>query len=122
MKKVLAILILAALTACGKSKVPGSLDLVSLAHDLTMALQSNDVAAVKSYQDATTAAMITPEIVAHAAKQLSPLGSIKSVNDVTPGGAPVHIFDVTFDHGVVREKIKVDPDFKIVQFAYHLEP
>jgi hypothetical protein len=93
----------------------------TLAHDLSAALQANDLDKVKSYQNAETATLINRGIVGRAADALAPLGKIKRVTETTPSGAPdrVHEFNVTFDKGAVTEKMKVDPDFKIVHFTYN---
>jgi hypothetical protein len=91
-----------------------------LANDITVALQANDLNKVKSYQNAETATLINRGIVGRAADVLAPLGKIKRVQETTPSGSPdrVHEFDVTFDKGAIHEKMKVDPDFKIVHFTY----
>jgi hypothetical protein len=91
-----------------------------LARDVTVALQNNDLDAVKKYQNAETATMINRGIVGRAADRLAPLGKIKRVKETTPSGAAdqVHEFDVTFDKGSIHETLKVDPDFKIVHFHY----
>jgi hypothetical protein len=95
-----------------------------LAYDVTIALQNNDVDSVKKYQNAETATLVTRGIVGRAADRLAPLGKLKSVKETTPSGSPdrVHEFDVAFDKGRVHEKIKVDPDFKIVRFEYDPVP
>ncbi len=95
-----------------------------LASDLTVALQKNDVDAVKSYQNAETATTVNRGVVGRAADFFAPYGKLKSVKEVTPAGAPdrTHEFSVTFDKGVVRERMKVDPDFKIVHFQYEKGP
>ncbi len=91
-----------------------------LAHDVTIALQNNDVEAVRKYQNAETATTITRGLVGRAADRLAPLGKLKTVKEVTPSEARerTHEFDVAFDKGMVHETMKVDPDFKIVHFAY----
>lgn len=91
-----------------------------LARNVTVALQSNDVDAVKKYQNAETATTVNRGIVGRAADRLAPLGKLKDVKEVTAQDAPdrVHEFDVTFERGTIHEKIKVDPDFKIVHFQY----
>jgi hypothetical protein len=95
-----------------------------LAWNVTAALQSNDVEAVKKYQNAETATLITRGIVGRAADRLAPLGKLKSVKEITPSDAPerTHEFDVAFEKGTVHEKIKVDPDLKIVHFEYDKVP
>ncbi len=96
----------------------------TLAKNVTLALQSNNIDEVKKYQNAETATLVTRGIVGRAADVLAPLGKLKSVKETTPSGDGdrVHEFDVAFDKGVVHEKIKVDPDFKIVRFAYEKAP
>lgn len=91
-----------------------------LARDVTVALQKNDVDAVKKLQNAETATTITRGIVGRAADRLAPLGKLKSVKETTSKDAKdrVHEFDVAFEKGSVRESMKVDPDFKIVHFRY----
>ena len=95
-----------------------------LAYDETAALQNNDVDAVRKYQNAETATMITRGLVGRAADRLVPLGKITSVKEVTPTDDPprVHEFDVAFAKGMVHEKMKVDPDSKIVHFEYNKVP
>jgi hypothetical protein len=93
-----------------------------LAREVTVALQNNDLATVEKYQNAETATMLNRGIVGRAADKLAPLGKIKSVKEVTPAGAPPrgHEFTVTFEHGVADEKMRVDPQDKIVSFNYEL--
>ncbi len=91
-----------------------------LAREVTVALQSNDVDAVKKYQNAETATHVTRGVVGRAADVLSPLGKIKSVKETTPKDAPdrTHEFDVAFEKGAIHERMKVDPESKIVTFRY----
>ncbi len=91
-----------------------------IARGLTAALQSNNVDAVKSYQNSETATTINRGIVGRAADTLAPLGKLKNVKETTPKDAAdrVHSFDVTFDKGAIREEMKLDPDSKIVHFRY----
>jgi hypothetical protein len=91
-----------------------------LARNVTAALQSNDVDAVKKYQNAETATLVNRGIVGRAADILAPLGKIKSVKETTPQDAAdrTHEFDIAFEKGAIHEKFKVDPDAKIVTFAY----
>jgi hypothetical protein len=95
-----------------------------LAYDVTVALQNNNLDEVKKYQNAETATLINRGIVGRAADRLAPLGKLKSVKEITPSTAPdqVHEFTVAFDKGSVHEKMKVDPDFKIVHFEYDRVP
>src|ERR1700756_5085734 len=67
-----------------------------IARDVTVALQANDVAAVKKYQNAETATQVNRARVGHAADVLGPLGRLQSVKEVTPKGAAdrVHDFDL----------------------------
>jgi hypothetical protein len=91
-----------------------------LAYNVTAALQSNNLDEVKKYQNAETATLINRGVVGRAADTLAPLGKLKGVKETTPAGSAdrVHEFDVTFDKGAVHEKMKVDPDNKIVHFTY----
>ncbi len=91
-----------------------------LAYNVTVALQNNNLGEVKKYQNAETATLINRGVVGRAADTLAPLGKLKSVKETTPKDAPdrVHEFDVAFDKGAVHEKMKVDPDNKIVHFTY----
>jgi hypothetical protein len=91
-----------------------------LAYNVTVALQNNNLDEVKKYQNAETATLINRGVVGRAADALAPLGKLKSVKETTPSGSPdrVHEFDVAFDKGTVHEKMKVDPDNKIVHFTY----
>jgi len=91
-----------------------------LAREVTVGLQQNDFAAVEKYQNAETATELNRGIVGRAADQLAPLGKIKSVKEITDSKAPPrgHEFTVTFDHGTVDEKMKLDPQDKIVSFSY----
>jgi hypothetical protein len=117
---LIALVILIVLVGLAKAFAPHENKYETLARDLTAALQRNDVDAVKKYQNAETATTVTRGIVGRDADSLAPLGKIKSVKEVTPQDAPerVHEFDVTFDSGAIHEKMKVDPDFKIVHFRY----
>jgi len=91
-----------------------------LAYNVTAALQNNNLEEVKKYQNAETATLINRGVVGRAADTLAPLGKLKSVKETTPSGSPdrVHEFNVTFDKGEVHEKMKLDPDNKIVHFTY----
>jgi hypothetical protein len=91
-----------------------------LAGEVTAALQNNDLAAVEKYQNAETSTRVTRGVVGRAADVLMPLGKIKDVREQTPAGDGdrVHEFNVTFEHGTLHEKMKVDPDDKIVVFHY----
>jgi hypothetical protein len=90
-----------------------------IASDVTLALQKNDVAAVKQYQNAETATHVTASRVGRGADTFGPLGSLKSVKQVAvDDDTRIHQFDVTFDKATVHETIKFDPDDKIVSFRY----
>jgi hypothetical protein len=91
-----------------------------LASEVTTALANNDLAAVEKYQNAETATHITRGLVGRAADALAPLGKVKDVREDTPAGDGdrVHEFNVTFEHGAMHEKMKVDPDDKVVTFHY----
>ncbi len=89
-----------------------------LARNVTVALQNDDVDAVKKYQNAETATTITRGVVGRLSDRLAPLGKLKTVKETTPSDAPdqIHDFDVAFEKGTIHETMKVDPDNKIVHF------
>jgi hypothetical protein len=90
-----------------------------IAQNVTEALQKNDVAAVRSYQNAETATHVTASRVGRGADELAPLGAIKRVEQTqSDDDTRVNQFTVTFDKGTVHETIKFDPDDKIVSFRY----
>ena len=90
-----------------------------IASGVTQALQKNDVAAVKQYQNAETATRVTASRVGRGADTLTPLGSLKNVKQTAVDDATrIHQFTVTFDKGTLHETIKFDPDDKIVAFRY----
>jgi hypothetical protein len=92
----------------------------TIARELTVALQKNDLPAVEKYQNAETATLVNHGVVGRASDELAPLGRLKHVKETTPAGAPPrgHEFTVTFDRGAVDEKIRFDPQDKIVMFKY----
>jgi len=91
-----------------------------IAHELTAAVQRNDVAAVQKLETKETAADMSQERFGQAVDAFKPLGKIESVKENTPpnDGDRVHEFDVKFQNGTVHEKIKFDPDDKVFHFAY----
>ncbi|GAC1405128.1 MAG: hypothetical protein NVSMB64_09460 [Candidatus Velthaea sp.] len=91
-----------------------------IAHQLTAALQANDLAGVQKLQNAETATHVNHGVVGRASDTLAPLGKIKKVKETTPKDAAdrVHEFDVRFDKGAVHEMMKLDPQNKIVSFRY----
>jgi len=91
-----------------------------IAHQLTQAVLSNDVAAVQKLETKETAADMSHQRFGQAVDAFAPLGKIESVKEVTPpnDGARVHEFDVKFSNGTVHEKIKFDPDDKVFKFAF----
>ncbi len=91
-----------------------------LARELTQAVQTNDMAAVQKLENVGTAADMSRARLGAASDTLAPLGKIKRVKENTPSGDPprVHEFDVTFDKGVVHEKIEFDPQDKVFHFRY----
>ncbi len=91
-----------------------------IADGMTKALQANDLAAVQKYQNAETATQVNRARVGHAADQLAPLGKLKKTKENTPAGDGdrVHEFDLTFASGTVHEKMKLDPQDKVVRFQY----
>ena len=92
-----------------------------IARELTQAVQNNDYDARR---EARERARRPPRWgtagSAHAADAFAPLGKIKSVKENTPAddGDRVHEFDVTFENGVVHEKIQFDPRDKVFKFKY----
>jgi hypothetical protein len=117
---LIALVIVIAIVALIKIFAPHENRYERLAREVTVALQNNDIATVKQYQNAETATMITRGIVGRAADRLAPLGKLEHVKETTPGGAPdqTHDFDLSFAKGSVHETLKVDPDFKIVHFHF----
>jgi hypothetical protein len=90
-----------------------------IARDVTVALQHDDVATVMKYQNAETATEVNRERVGRAADTLAPLGSFRSVKQTSvDNDTRIHDFDLRFEHGVVHETIKFDPEGKIVRFHY----
>ncbi len=90
-----------------------------IAGSVTVALQKNDVAGVKTYQNAETATHVTASRVGRGADTLGPLGSLKRVHETSADpNTRIHQFDATFDKGTLHETIKFDPDQKIVSFRY----
>jgi hypothetical protein len=90
-----------------------------IAASVTQALQKNDVAGVKQYQNAETATLVTASVVGRGADALAPLGALKRVKQTSADpDTRIHLFDVTFDKGTMHETIKFDPDDKIVSFRY----
>jgi len=116
---VFAVIIIA-LVLLARACVPSANKYERIARGMTEALASNDVAKVKTYQNAETATEVNRARVGHAADVLAPLGKLERVHEVTPKDDPprVHEFDLTFQHGSVHEKMKFDPDDKIVRFQY----
>ena len=112
---VLAVLILKA-CAGGENRYE------KIAHGMTVSLQANDLAGVQKYQNAETATQVNRARVGRGADQLAPLGKLKKVKENTPAGDGdrVHEFDLTFDKGTVHEKFKLDPQDKVVRFAYDI--
>ncbi len=91
-----------------------------LARDFTTAVQNNDLAGVTKLENTETAADTSHGRLGAAADALAPLGKIRRVHENTPqgDGDRVHEFDVTFEHGTVHEKFKLDPSDKVFRFAY----
>jgi len=110
---VLAVLVLRA-CAGGENRYE------KIAHGMTQALQNNDVSGVQKYQNAETATQVNRARVGRGADQLAPLGKLKKVKENTPAGDGdrVHEFDLTFANGTVHEKMKLDPQDKVVRFQY----
>ncbi len=93
-----------------------------VADGMTRALQANDLAGVQKYQNAETATEVNRARVGHAADVLGPLGKLKHVKENTPAGDGdrIHEFDLTFANGTVHEKMKLDPQDKVVRFKYDI--
>jgi len=93
-----------------------------IAHQLTEAVQKNDIDAVKKLENSETAAATNHTRVGHAADLFGPLGKIRRVKENTPAndGQRVHEFDVTFEQGAAHEKILFDPDGKVFRWAYQI--
>ncbi len=90
-----------------------------IATAVTQALAKNDVAAVKQYQNAETATLVTASVVGRGADALAPLGALAAVKQTAAADdTRVHQFDVRFAKGTMHETIKFDPDDKIVSFRY----
>jgi hypothetical protein len=95
-----------------------------IARALTVAVQNNDMAAVKKLENPETAAEMTNARLGRAADLFAPLGKIVRVRETSPQtDVPrLHEFDVAFEKGAVHEKIQFDPDEKIVHFRYDETP
>jgi hypothetical protein len=91
----------------------------TIAKDVTVALQKNDVEGVRKFQNAETATHVTASRVGRGADALAPLGSYKTIKETSADpDTRVHHFTLTFDKGTLDETIKFDPDDKIVVFHY----
>lgn len=94
-----------------------------IADGMTAALQRNDLPAVQKFQNAETATHVTRERVGRAADELGPLGKIKHVKETAVDtDRRIHDFDLTFEHGAIHERMKFDPDNKVVTFRYDRTP
>ena len=92
-----------------------------IAGQMTAALQNNDLAGVQKFQNAETATQVTHAIVGRDADVFAPLGKLQRVRETAVDAKTrVHDFDATFEKGVVHEKIRFDPDNKVVGFKYEL--
>lgn len=91
-----------------------------IARELTEAVQKNDYDAVSKLENAETVVQMGHGRLGAAADALGPLGTVRSVKDVTPSGSGqgVHQFDVTFAKGSVHETIQFDPEDKVFHFGY----
>lgn len=93
----------------------------TIAHDMTLALQHNDLAGVQKFQNAETATRVTRARVGHAADVLAPLGGLKSVKETSSDAQTrEHDFLLTFERGQVNEKMRLDPADKVIAFGYDL--
>jgi hypothetical protein len=88
-----------------------------IAREMTVALQSNDLAAVDKFQNAETVTHVSHSVVGHAADLFAPLGKLQRVRETSVTDR-THQFDATFDKAVVHETIRFDPDNKVVGFRY----
>jgi len=91
-----------------------------IASGVTAALQANDMTAAEKYFNVEFAAKMNRGEVGRVADAFAPLGKIKHVKEITGSDAPVrgHEFTVTFAKGTADEKIRLDPDDKIVFFTH----
>ena len=92
-------------------------DYEKIAHQVTVGLQNNDLKTVEKYENAETATQVNRQRVGRAADALAPLGKLRKVKE-TGGEDRTHQFELTFEKGTLQEKIKFDPDKKIVLFHY----
>jgi hypothetical protein len=92
-----------------------------IAREMTVALQSNDLAGVQRFQNAETATLVTHAVVGRDADAFAPLGKLQRVRETSvEAERRIHQFDATFDKGVVHETIRFDPDNKVVGFKFEL--
>ena len=89
---------------------------------MTVALQNNDLAGVQKFQNAETATQVTHAIVGPRCRRVrAARANCRRVRETAVDAKTrVHDFDATFDKGVVHEKIRFDPDNKVVGFKYEL--
>ena len=93
----------------------------TIAREMTLALQRNDLAGVQKYQNAETATRVTRARVGHAADVLGPLGKLKGVKETaSDADTRQHDFRLSFEKGAVDEKMRLDPQDKVVAFDYHV--
>ncbi len=86
-----------------------------LAHDVTAALQNNDLDEVKKYQNAETATMINARDRRPRRRPARAAGQTQERSKKPrPAVRPIESTSstVAFDKGVVHEKIKVDPELQ----------
>ena len=121
---VIAAVIVIVLVLLVRACAPHENKYEKISREVTVALQQNNVDEVKKYQNAETATQVNRRRVGQAADFFSPLGKLKNVHETTPkdGEERVHEFRLTFDKGVALERFKVDPEDKIVRFAYEKAP
>jgi hypothetical protein len=91
-----------------------------IAGGVTAALQANDLTGAEKYFNVEFAAKMNRGEVGRVADAFAPLGKIKHVKEITGSDAPArgHEFTVTFAKGTADEKIRLDPDDKIVFFTH----
>ena len=92
-------------------------DYEKIARDVTVGLQNNDLATVEKYENAETATQVNRARVGRAADALAPLGKFRNIKETNVEDR-THQFDLNFEKGTLHEKIKFDPEKKIVLFHY----
>jgi len=91
--------------------------------ELNAAIQENDLNAVKKLEDTATADTMSRARLGAATDALEPLGKLRRVKEVAlPSDAAatprLHQFDVSFEHGTVREEVTFNSKDQVVHFHY----